>query len=174
MTFLLIERGGAYFRVADPHWKYPLDGSFSEVKGGRWNERGSFPVVYLCRDIAVARAMVARKFEGLPYGVEDLKPREAPLLVETAVGSVDFVDVVTEEGCLGSELPPTYPKHDDGEEVSWATCQPIGHRAWDEDRRGIACRSAAVGGRGEELAWFQRNEVLHPGEIHLFEEWFWE
>ena len=51
-----IARGGAYVRVADPSWRNPLDGGYSQRVGGRWNARGAFPVVYLCRSVSVARA----------------------------------------------------------------------------------------------------------------------
>ena len=43
-------------------------------RGGRWNPPESFPVVYLCRSVPVARANVYRKLEGQPYGPEDLRP----------------------------------------------------------------------------------------------------
>lgn len=141
--------------------------------GGRWNPPNSFPVVYLCGDIAVAKANVARRFKGLPYGVEDLQPREAPVLVHTTVEADRFVDVLTDDGCRAADLPPTYPRNEQGDLIPWATCQPIGQQAWNEAHPGIACRSAATEGRGEELAWFQRDRVLEPDRILEFERWFW-
>ena len=44
---------------------------------------GPFPVVYLNGDERVARANVLQRFEGLPYGPEDLEPSAAPALVST-------------------------------------------------------------------------------------------
>ena len=171
-----IRRGGAYFRIADPEWAEPLDATHATQRGGRWNPPGSFPVLYLNRDLKTARANVARKFAGLPYGPETLRPGTAPLLIETAVAHADFVDVVTNEGCVAVGLPETYPLYRNGRAVGWDRCQPIGLQAWGAGEVGIACRSAATRDRtGEELALFRR-----PGQValgvarrFLFEEWFW-
>ena len=89
-----IRRSGAYLRVADPDWDDPLDGSFSRIKGGRWNAPGSFPVVYLNRSEHVAHANVDRKYDGLPYGPEDVDPDAGPDLVETRVPQARYVDIV--------------------------------------------------------------------------------
>ena len=64
-----IRRGELYFRVADPNRRNPLDGSYAAKSGGRWNPPNSFPVVYLNRDIRVARANVAGKFLGCEISV---------------------------------------------------------------------------------------------------------
>jgi RES domain-containing protein len=69
-----VRRGGPYLRVADPAWADPLDGRFAADRGGRWNPPESFPVVYLCGSIEVARANVYRRLAGQPYGPEDLLP----------------------------------------------------------------------------------------------------
>ncbi len=174
LSFLTLRRGGRYFRVADPTWADPLDGDFSELRGGRWNAPGFFAVVYLGADLAVARANVRRKLAGLPYGPEDLEPEEGPVLVTTGVPIDDYVDVVTDEGCRAAGLPESYPQ-DEGRIVDWKKCQPIGQEAWEQGRPGIACRSAApgIGRAGEELAWFQRARSLEAGEIKAFEDWFW-
>src|SRR5947199_199474 len=58
-----VERRGAYVRVADPGWRDPLDGRHARARGGRWNPPESFPVVYLCATLGVARANVIRKLE---------------------------------------------------------------------------------------------------------------
>ncbi|MCP3958394.1 MAG: RES family NAD+ phosphorylase [bacterium] len=174
MSLRTIERGGRYLRVADPDWRDPLDGSHSERHGGRWNPPGSFPVVYLGASLAVARVNVRRKFAGLPYGPEDVEPDVAPVLVTTDITTGDFVDVVSDEGCRAAGLPESYPR-DEGEDVVWERCQPIGQRAWDESFPGIACRSAApgAGSDDEELAWFQRDRILEAAETMSFEDWFW-
>ena len=72
-------------RVADPDWDDPLDGRYAGERGGRWNPPESFPVVYLCRSVPVARANVYRKLEGQPYGPEDLRRGTGPVLVRTTV-----------------------------------------------------------------------------------------
>jgi RES domain-containing protein len=175
LSFQTIRRGGPYFRVADPSWEDPLEGEHSKAHGGRWNIPGSFPVVYLNGSYSVARANVRRKFAGLPYGPEDLDPAAAPVLVGAEVPEDDFVDVVTDEGCMAVGLPDSYPRRPDGEPIGWRQCQPIGQRAWDEGLPGIACRSAAPGAArdDEELAWFQRSRALRRLGITKFDDWFW-
>ena len=167
-------------RVADPDWTDPLDGRYAAERGGRWNPPESFPVVYLCRTIAVARAIVHRRLEGQPYGPEDLKPGAGPILVRTRVPDDRYVNVVTDAGCRDAGLPRTYPVDSRGRLVPHRRCQPIGLRAWDRGRPGIAARSAAVargrGGRSgdhEELAYFGRRK-LRRGRTTPFEEWFWD
>lgn len=174
MSFQKIRRGGSYFRVADPAWAEPLAGEYSQAHGGRWNSPGSFPVVYLNATYAVARANVRRKFDGLPYGPEDLDPDEAPVLVEAEMPEDEFVDVVTDEGCIAAGLPDAYPWRE-GAIVDWRQCQPVGQRAWEEGFPGIVCRSAAPKAAlaDEELAWFQRSGALKPLGVRSFEDWFW-
>ncbi len=172
-----VRRNGGYLRVADPNWANLLDGSYAMRSGGRWNAPGSFPVIYLNRDVRVARANVARNFRGLPYGPELLRPEEAPVLVHTTVPDDDYVDIVTDNGCLAAGLPRTYPVDGDGTLVPWDRCQPIGARAWQEGEAGIACRSAAPGAPadGEELACFCRTDdapLREEGRLR-FDEWFW-
>ena len=179
MKLRQVARGGTYFRVAAPGWKDPLDGSYSQAHGGRWNPPESFPVVYLCRSVAVARAFAWSKLAGLPYGPEDLDPQAAPLLVATEVPRDRFANCATVAGLAAAGLPPTYPFDEGGEVVGWDRCQPIGQRAWDRGFPGIGCRSAAPdpsGAKrspGEELAWFQREGKLRPARVQAFEDWFW-
>jgi hypothetical protein len=170
-----IRRGGRYHRVADPAWDDPLDGGFAAERGGRWNPPGSFPVVYLCASVEVARANVFRRLEDQPYGPEDLDPRRAPVLVTTSVRASRFVDAVTSRGCRAAGLPETYPRHRNGRPVRWRTCQPVGLSAWEAGHAGIACRTAAPTApqRGEELAWFQRRGRLRATAVAAFDDWFW-
>jgi RES domain-containing protein len=176
VSFRHVARGGRYLRVADPAWTDPLDGSYAAVRGGRWNPPGSFPVVYLNRDVETARANVRRRFVGQPFGIDDVQPERRPLLVHAEVGEASYVDVITEDGCDAAGLPPSYPLRLDGTPVPHAECRPIGQRAWDRDERGIACRSAALEAwpPGEELAWFQRgDERLGAAASEPFERWYW-
>ena len=176
----LIERGGEYLCVADPGWPNPLDGSFSMQHGGRWNAPGTFPVVYLNREVGTARAnarrMLTEKLHGQPFGAEDLDPSELPILVTVDVPARDHLDVVTPKGIVENGLPATYPTGFDGARVPWDLCQPVGQMAWDRGLPGIACRSAAEHAPpdGEELAWFDRQPgaVQSRGQPVSFEGWY--
>ena len=161
-------------RVADPDWEDPLDGTYARDAGGRWNPPGSFPVVYLNADERVARANVLQRYRDLPYGPEDLEPALAPDLVSTVVPDIEYVDVVTDAGCVAAGLPASYPVDGSGRKVPWRACRPVGQTAWDAGLPGIACRSAADGAPrdGEELAWFSREARLTPLDRRRFEEWF--
>lgn len=176
MRFRHVVRGGRYVRVADPSWRLPLDGSHAAERGGRWNPPRSFPVVYLCSTVGIARANVLRRFDGLPYSVLDLLLDRRPVLVETDVREHRAVDVVSGAGCRSVGLPETYPRDAEGSEVGWDRCQPVGLTAWEQGEASIACRSAA--GRsddeGEELAWFvrTREDRLRVGRRRSFEAWF--
>ncbi len=164
-----IERGGAYFRVADSDWEDPLDGAYSAAHGGRWNAPGSFPVVYLNATVDMARAQVQHQLSGGPWSPADLDP--GPVLVSTDVSLDAYVDVVTDDGCRALGLPAEYPSA-----VDHPQCQLIGQRAWDGGYPGIACRSAVLSAPkgGEELAWFQRGDIrLLSAEISDFDKWFW-
>jgi hypothetical protein len=172
---LHLVRVGRYLRVADPDWADPLDGSYAAVKGGRWNAEGSFPVVYLNRDVETARANVRRLLAGQPFGIDDIEDNRRPALVHTDVPEAEHVDVVTDAGCTSVGLPASYPDELDGRPVEHPRCRPIGQDAWDAGEPGIACRSAAPSPwpAGEELAWFQRAELLEVVEVMPFERWFW-
>lgn len=176
MRYRHVTRSGRFVRVADPDWRRPLDPTFAAVRGGRWNPPDSFPVLYLCATLAVARAVVLGRFAGLPYGVLDLRPDRRPVVIETEVPSHRAVDVVTDAGCSAASLPPTYPRDSRGRKIGWERTQPIGETAWEQGERSIACRSAAVptGGDGEELAWFfrARTDRLAVSARRAFDDWF--
>lgn len=153
MKFQYQERGGPYYRVADPDWLDPLDGRPSMDKGGRWTAPGSFPVVYLNRSVSLARLFIAHKVRDLPYGPEDFDPDSGPVLVNVELPSERYVDVVTDSGCAAVGLPKA---------------------AWNQDEAGIACRSATSRAlkSDEELAWFQRGAQLGAAGVESFMEWF--
>ncbi len=158
--------------MADPGWDDPLDGRFAAERGGRWNPPESFPVIYLCRSIEVARANVYRKLAGQPYGPEDLLPGNGPVLVRTSVPEDRYLNVITEAGCRDAGLPRTYPLDSRRRMVPWRRCQPVGLRARQAGLPGVAARSAAGVGGGEELAYFGRRKLRRRG-LRSFEEWFW-
>ena len=93
-----IRRGGSYNRLAEPSWADPLDMSYSRQRGGRWNAPDSFGVLYLNRDLRVARLQVQHKLRGHPYGVEDLDESEQHDLVDVEVAERDWLDCVTVPG----------------------------------------------------------------------------
>lgn len=171
-----VVRGGAYHRVADPGWDDPLDGSHAARRGGRWNPPASFPVVYLCRDLATSRANVFRRLDGHPYGPEDLRPGAGPVLVTTEVPRDRYLNAVTGPGCADLGLPRSYPRHANGRIISWARCQPIGARAHEAALPGVAARSAAptAPAGSEELAYFVRRRALRVRSRAPFERWFWD
>lgn len=171
LTFVTIERGGQYLRVADPGWANPLDTSFARASGGRWNPAGSFPVLYVNAEVATARTNVDRKFADLPYGPMDLRPERRPVLVALTVAEDRYVDIVTDDGCMSAGLPTSYPLDDSGREIRHETCQPVGEAAQEQGLPGIACRSAARP-TGEELAWFT-DDAGRPTETHVFDDWYW-
>jgi len=160
--------------VADPDWHDPLDGLPGVARGGRWNEPGSFPVVYLNQTRSLARKFVAHKLDDQPYAPEDLDPATGPMLVTADLENEDHVDVVTDEGCVTAGLPYSYPRDDAGETIPHEVCRPIGQAAWDTGEPGIASRSAskAAATTDEELAWFQRADTLIAVDEEPFSSWF--
>ena len=168
----LIRRGGPYLRVAEPDWDDPLDGGFAAERGGRWNPPESFPVVYLCRSIEVARANVYRKLAGQPYGPEDLRPGSGPVLVRTTVPEDRYLNVITDAGCRDAGLPATYPLR-----------QPPPDRALaavPADRPAGLGGGAARGGRPERRAAAVARSSRTSGGASCaaepsaaFEDWFW-
>lgn len=169
-----VHREGRFFRVADPSWKNPLDTSFSEQEGGRWNPPGGAPTLYLNDSEATARANVTRLFVGRPYGPLNLDPNAAPDLIDVEVPGGEVVDVVTTEGIAELGLPDSYPVDELGKTVPHETTQPIGQRAWDAGELGIAARSAAPGAerRDEELAIFDRGLRLKQTRRRRFSDWW--
>jgi RES domain len=176
MRFRHVTRGGPHVRVADPAWLRPLDPRLAQERGGRWNPPHSLPVVCLCATRDVARAVVLRRFERLPYGVVDLLPSRAPVLIATDVPEGRLVDVVGDAGCRAAGLPASYPLDERGRTIAWARTQPVGEAAWERGERGIACRSSAMvrRERGEELVWFVRASAdrLRVTRRSAFEDWF--
>jgi RES domain-containing protein len=172
-----IRRGGSYHRLAEPSSADPLDTSYSRQRGGRWNLPGSFGVLYLNRDLRLARLHVQHKLRGHPYGIEDLDESEQHDLVDVEVAERDWLDCVTVAGLEAVGLPDTHPRHRNGRPVRHVDCQPVGQAAFDDRRHGIACRSAATGASStdEELGVFDREvetNVQMTGR-HPFADWFW-
>jgi len=145
--------GHHWFRVADAHWDDPLDPSYAQRHGGRWNPPNSFPSLYLNEDLRTARAQITHLLEGSPVDPEDL---DGPyVLVTVSLPRSQIVaDAVTDAGIGSLGLPSTYPVLDDAL-VSHDRCQSIGAAVKLAGLRGVHARSAATpDGAGRELAWF--------------------
>ncbi|WP_419921282.1 RES family NAD+ phosphorylase [Candidatus Poriferisodalis sp.] len=170
MNLVTAQIGGEHFRIADPDWADPLDTSYGAHDGQRWNPAG-LECLYLNSNLATARANVARRFDRLPYGPEDLDPATAPLLVTVDVPAGLAADAYTDEGLSAAGLPMSYPLDSDGQLIAHTDCQPIGQAASDEGLDGIDRRSAAPGGT-RELAWFPRDVKLQPRSRQPFEQWW--
>lgn len=170
-----VRRGGAYNRLAEPHWANPLDTTFSEQHGGRWNEPGAYGVLYLNAGERVARLQVEHRLAGQPYDVEDLDPAEQHDLVSVDVRETDALDLVGNDGLRAVGLPVGYPFDADGRPVTHVQCHPVGRAAYDALLAAIACRSAATGAAptDEELAVFDRDAgiVTQTGR-RPFAEWY--
>jgi hypothetical protein len=155
---LTVRRGGAYNRLAEPHWNDPLDTSYSKQVGGRWNAAGSCGVLYLNASAKVARLQAQHKLAGHPYDIEDLDPATQHDLVEVDVAETRPLDLVSAAGLGAVALPSSYPLDALGYPIGHPQCHPIGKAAYNEPLPGIACRSAATGAAAddEELAVFDR------------------
>jgi hypothetical protein len=167
-----VEVGGSCLRVADPDWPDPLDATFAaQPPGQRWNPPG-LECLYLDRDRETARANVARKFVGKPYGPEDLDPATAPLLIEVAIPDGVAADAYTPAGLTALELPASYPLDAGGALIEHPVCQPLGQGAHDAGLDGVDARSAAAGGN-RELAWFPKGRTLAADPAVPFDEWWY-
>jgi RES domain-containing protein len=172
-----VRRRGFYNRLAEPDWTDPLDTSYSRQRGGRWNPPGSFGVLYLNRDVRIARLQVVHKLSGHPYGVEDLDEAEQHDLVDVKVAEREWLDCVTAAGLEVVGLPGTYPRHRNGRPVRHSDCRVVGQAGFDDGRPGIACRSAATNASptDEELGVFDRDADASAQMTgrHPFADWFW-
>ena len=168
-----LTRGGTYLRVYKPDWTNPLDTAPNRRAGGRWNAPGSFGVLSLCADVAVAAANARSRYAGRAIQLFDLRPEQRPMLLSVHVPRSRCTDIVTGKGIAAAGLPPTYPYG-----VSHARCRRVGaavHREGSD--RGIACRSAAEcrpdSWVGEELAWFDTSTTLREDGPRLaFAAWY--
>jgi hypothetical protein len=171
-----IRRGGRYYRLAEPDWSDSLDSGYSHTRGGRWNEPGAFPVLYLNDSIQTARLQVMHKLARQPYGPEDLNPDEQHDLIAVEVPAEEYLDCISDEGLDLLGLPASYPRYRNGRPVAHTTCRPVGQYAWDSGLPGIACRSAAMGAAptNEELAFFDRPQQPRPALVERlpFASWW--
>jgi hypothetical protein len=151
--------------VADPAWRDPLDPSYAERHGGRWNAPDSHAALYLNADVATARRRIDRMLAGSPVRLEDLDDGAYVLVAATLPRAQVCADALTRRGLKAMALPATYPVGSDGEVVGHAACQRAGARVRAAGLRGVWCISASSReGDGRELAWFPatRRSVARP------------
>jgi hypothetical protein len=169
--------GHEWLRICEADWSDPLDGTYAERAGGRWNAPGSWRTVYLSEDLVTARLNLRRFIAGWPYEPEDLRSDTGPqLAVATLPRNQTVADVHTPEGVAAAGLPATYPLDDGGDLVGHAVCREVGRRAHERGLRGVRCRSAqAPDGAGRELAWFPATARSHAtvSECLGFDDWYW-
>jgi hypothetical protein len=164
-----------WLRVADESWEDPLDPTYVETHGGRWNPPGSFPVLYLNEDVATAKAQITQMLAGWPMIPDDLD-RGYVLVTATLPRGQVAADAVTDAGLEALGLPDTYPL-DHGTAIGHEECQPIGAAVKLAGLRGVHARSAATSDdRGRELAWFPArpsSRARKVAEDQHFTEWYW-
>lgn len=148
--------GHVWLRIADPTWSDPLDPSFAQTRGGRWNPPDSYPTLYLNEDLVTARLNLRGWSQQWPWEPEDLRTENAPVLIHARLPRDQHVaDAHTPAGIAALTLPSSYPLDRTGDLVDHPTCQAIGSQVHGHTIRGIRCRSAQTPhGAGRELAWF--------------------
>ena len=165
-----------WWRIADPAWTNPLDPSFAQRRGGRWNPPGSFPTLYLDEDMATARGNLRAFIARWPYAPEDLRDDTGPILVGCVLPRRQSAcDVYSRAGVRAVGLPDSYPFEKDGSLTPHARCQPVGARAKAAGLRGVRARSAqSPDGAGRELAWFPASvrSVARRVRTLAFPAWF--
>ena len=172
-----LQDGHHWLRICEAGWDDPLDDTFAQFRGGRWNPPGSWRTLYLNEDVVTARLNLDRFIAGWPYEPEDLDDDTGPhLAVATLPRNQTVADVHSPAGVAAVGLPASYPSDRTGEPVAYARCRTVGEEVRAAGLRGIRCRSAqAAHGAGRELAWFPATSRsrAHLVERRRFSDWFW-
>jgi hypothetical protein len=175
-TDMLVD-GHSWLRIADAGWRDPLDPSFAQHNGGRWNPPDSYPVLYVNEDVRTARVNLVAFVADWPYEPEDLRSDTGPVLVTAKLPRhQEVADVHSVAGVAAVGLPHSYPLDEDAQTVPHAICQPIGEEAKARGLRGVLCRSANwPKGAGRELAWFPATSRSRATLVSQapFADWFW-
>jgi RES domain len=152
---VLLPDGRVWLRVASASWKNPLDSSYAEQAGGRWNPPDAYPTLYLNADLPTARGQLERMLEGYPVGIDDLDEDAFVLVAARLPKRQRCADAISTAGLKALGLPGSYPLDAKGEAIPHSRCQRVGVAVRERRLRGVLCRSAATpDGRGRELAWF--------------------
>jgi hypothetical protein len=147
--------GRIWLRVAQPDWTNPLDSSYAQNFGGRWNPPKSFATLYLNGDVITARLQIERMCGGTPITPDDLAD-DAYVLVAATLPAAQFgADAVSVEGLISLGLPQSYPLDGQGGSIPRAMCHEIGAGLQQQGIGGVWCRSHCTDdGRGKEFAWY--------------------
>lgn len=169
--------GHRWLRICQHDWDDPLDPTFAQRAGGRWNPPDSWRTLYLNEDLVTARLNLDLFVADWPYEPEDLRSDTGPhLAVANLPRNQQVVDVHTPEGVAAVGLPVGYPLTADGSLIEHGLCQRVGGQVHTADLRGIRCRSArAPRGAGRELAWFPASRASRATLIDRlgFGQWYW-
>ncbi len=101
--------GRLWLRVADPSWTEPLDPTFAQKAGKRWNPPNSYATLYLNADIVTARLQIDRMCADTPVTPDDLSDDAYVLVAATIAPGIRAADAVSSEGLVALSLPSTYP-----------------------------------------------------------------
>jgi hypothetical protein len=154
-----------WLRVCRPTWVDPFDTGYARRRGGRWTPPGTWPTLYLSRDVATARLQVTRLLEGSPVGADDLTDDAFDLVATRLPRRQVVADVVTRSGVAAARLPAAYPDDGTGKPVTHEQCWSVAEVAHGAGLDGIESRSAASSsGSGRELAWWPRARLPRPLE----------
>jgi RES domain-containing protein len=162
-----------WYRVADSSWKDPLDPTYADRAGGRWNAPGDGPTLYLNADRDTARAQIPRMLRGTAIDVEDLRDDAPFVLVPVRLPARQRVaDATTDTGLTALGLPRSYPSRRDGTEVPWSACRRAAAVVRRARLRGVLARSAALTDSAE-LAWFPARtaRATPAGDTEPFVAW---
>jgi hypothetical protein len=147
--------GRIWLRVAQPDWTKPLDPTYAQNFGGRWNPPRSFPTLYLNGDVVTARLQIERMCGGTPITPDDLADDAYVLVAATLPEAQLGADAVSVEGLISLGLPESYPLDGHGDSIPRETCGAIGAGLQQQGIRGVWSRSTCTDdGRGKEFAWY--------------------
>jgi RES domain-containing protein len=167
--------GQVWLRVADSSWDEPLDPTYADRVGGRWNGPGDGPTLYLCDTLEVAQAQIRRLLEPTPIDVADLADTAPFVLVRAKLPTRQRVaDASSDTGLRSLGLPASYPRRPNNEKVTWRECRRAARTVRAAGLRGVLARSAVADvTEGRELAWFPaaRARAVAVGESLPFASW---
>ena len=170
-----LPRDHRWWRVADLAWSDPLDPTWADRVGGRWNAPGDGPTLYLNADLDTAWAQLPRLLAGTSIDVEDLRDDAPYVVVPVRLPDRQRVADATSDTGLGAlGLPRSYPRGRSGGEVSWRSCRRAAAEVRAARLRGVLARSAATAdGSGRELAWFPARGAVATadGLPHRLGDW---
>ncbi len=159
-TAPLVPYAGHAWRHQAPLYN-PRSGEGARQSGGRFNPRGSFPVLYLCLSQPCVVAELQRLAERQPIGLDGLLPRHLYIYDISLDRVLDLANTGTRNP-LGVELEALIDN-------DWTTCQLLGVAAHALGTQAI--RTPAATGVGEVLAVFPENLGTGTVEPRLAEEW---